>query len=177
MTNEVAVSTPAIPLVPFGSFGPRATPLAGDYPVSTMFVGLGQVGWHAVSLIADMIASSISAKDQGQVQYLAIARRPTVLPEDRLGRDHSLLLSLDETDWAHIPGRYSGAGVARWWPKPPRERTSTPEYTNIRAYGRLLLYDNPTLVNEAIVQRCMNLIKGTSRQHGDGRRQIVIVSS
>src|SRR5258708_9612746 len=177
MTNQVTVSTPVIPLVPFGSFGPRATPLAGDYPVSTMVVGLGQVGWHAVSLISNMVNASIAPKDHGQVQYLAIARRPTVVPEGRLGREHCLLLSLDETDWAHIPGRYSGAGVARWWPKPPRDRATMPEISNIRAYGRLLLFDNPTIVNETIVQRTNNLVKHSLRPNGDGRRLIILVTS
>ncbi len=177
MTNQVAISDADVSLVPFGSFGPRAAPLTGDYPVSTLFIGLGQVGWQAVSRVASMMNASLSAKDLGHVQYLAIARRPAVIPEGRLARENCLLLSLEETDWAHVPGRYSGAGVARWWPKPPRDRASTPEYTNIRAYGRLLLYDNPTLVNETLVQRCMNLVKGSARPQGDGRRMVVMLSS
>jgi hypothetical protein len=177
MTNQATISDTELSLVPFGSFGPRATALPGDYPVSTLFIGLGQVGWQAVSHIATMMNASLNAKDLAHVQYLAIARRPALIPEGRLGRENCLLLSLEETDWAHVPGRYSGAGVARWWPKPPRDRASTPEYTNIRAYGRLLLYDNPTLVNETLVQRCTNLVKGSARPHGDGRRLVILVSS
>src|ERR1041384_3936809 len=177
MTNQVTISDTDLSLVPFGSFGPRATALPGDYPVSTMFIGLGQVGWQAVSHVATMMNASLNPKDLAHVQYLAIARRPAVVPDNPLGRENCLLLSLEETDWAHVPGRYSGAGVARWWPKPPRERSATPDYTNIRAYGRLLLYDNPTLVNETLVQRCLNLVKGSARPHGDGRRLIVILSS
>src|SRR5258708_1652405 len=170
-------TTSAVSLVPFGSFGPRATPLSGEYTTSTLFVGLGQVGWHTVSLISNMLNSSLSQKDLGHVQYLAIAKRPAVTPEGRLGREHLLLLSLEETDWAHIPGRYSGVGVARWWPKPPRDRAAMPDMNNIRAYGRLLLYDNPSLVNEAVIQRTNNLVAAGMRPGADGRRLVVLAAS
>src|SRR5574340_1575526 len=106
MTDAAAVRTPDVSLVPYGGFGPRTTPLNGDYPIATLFVGLGQVGWHAVSLIQSMLNACISAKDLTHVQYLAVARRPAVIPEGRLGRENCLLLSLEETNWVHVPGRY-----------------------------------------------------------------------
>ncbi|MEP7288930.1 MAG: tubulin-like doman-containing protein [Chloroflexota bacterium] len=177
MTNQIAASDPVLSLVPFGGFGPRATPLAGEYPLATLFVGLGQVGWHAVSLISTMLNASLPSKDLAQVQYLAIARRPPVLPEGRLGRENCLLLSLEETNWSHIPGRYSAMGVARWWPKPPRDLAAMPEMNEIRAYGRLLLFDNPMLVNDTLTQRTTALVNHSARPTGDGRRLIVIVGS
>ncbi len=175
MTDPTAA--PNLSLVPFGGYGPRATPLGGDYPIATLFIGLGQVGWHAVSLIQNMLNASLSAKDLSHVQHLAIARRPTVIPEGRLGRENCLLLSLEETDWAHVPGRYSGAGVARWWPKPPRDRSLVPDYTEIRSYGRLLLFENPALLNDTVVMRTTNLVQQSMRPGCDGRRLVILVAS
>src|SRR5215831_19818331 len=110
MSNPAASPDPAVSLVPLGGFGPRAIPLNSDYPLSTLFLGLGQVGWHAASLLQGMINVSLQPKDLARVQFFAIARRPTVIPDGRLGRDNCLLLSLEETDWTHVPGRYAGAG-------------------------------------------------------------------
>ena len=89
----------------------------------------------------------------------------------------SLLLGLEETDWAHVPGRYAGAGVARWWPKPPRDRTIAPDHTAIRCYGRLLLFENPKLVNDTLQQRVNLLIQNSNRPGSDNRRLIVILAS
>src|SRR5258708_37361651 len=139
MSNQTTINDTDMSLVPFGAFGPRAAPLTGDYPVSTLIVGLGQVGWQAVAHVASMVTSSLAPKDVSHVQYLAIARRPPVLPENRLSRENLLLLSLEETDWAHIPGRYSGAGECRVWANPPRQRCSVPSCTNIGASARLLI--------------------------------------
>src|SRR5207247_6871899 len=100
-----------------------------------------------------------------------------VIPEGRLGRENCLLLSLEETDWAHVPGRYSGAGVARWWPKPPRDRSLAPDYTAIRCYGRLLLFENPQLLNDTVIQRLSNLIQHSMRPGCDGRRLVIIAAS
>jgi hypothetical protein len=172
-----SAGTTNISLVPFGGFGPRAAPLNGDYPLATLFVGLGQVGWHAVSLIQNMLSVSLTPKDLAHVQYLAIARRPAVFLEGRLSRENCLLLSLEETDWAHVPGRYAGAGVARWWPKPPRDRSLVPDYTAMRCYGRLLLFENPILVNDTLQQRIATLIQQSKAPGTDGRRLIVIVTS
>jgi Tubulin like/AAA domain len=177
MTDRPAASNSGLSLVPFGGYGPRATPLSGDYPIATLVIGLGQVGWHAVSLLQDMLNASLLPKDLSHVQYLAIARRPAVIPEGRLGRENCLLLSLEETDWAHVPGRYSGAGVARWWPKPPRDRSLAPEYTAIRCYGRLLLFENPQLLNDTVIQRLSNLIQQSLRPGCDGRRLVIIAAS
>src|SRR3954452_8264725 len=107
MSDMVTAGIAELSLVPLGSFGPRTTALNGDYPLATLIVGLGQVGWHAASLIQNMVSASISAKDLKHIQYLAVARRPAVVPEGRLGRENSLLITLEETDWAHVPGRYS----------------------------------------------------------------------
>ncbi|MCC7447450.1 MAG: hypothetical protein IT324_08550 [Anaerolineae bacterium] len=177
MTDAAAVKTPDVSLVPFGGFGPRTTPLNGDYPIATLFVGLGQVGWHAVSLIQSMLNACLSAKDLSHVQYLAVARRPAVIPEGRLGRENCLLLSLEETNWAHVPGRYSAAGVARWWPKPPRDMSLAPDHTAIRSYGRLLLFENPNLINDAVQQRVSHLVQHSNRPGGEGRRLVVLVAS
>src|SRR5437763_12640177 len=105
MSEMATTSTAEISLVPLGSFGPRVTALNGDYPIATLIIGLGQVGWHAASLIQTMLNASLPAKDLVHVQYLAIARRPTVIPEGRLGRENSRLVTLEETDWADVPGR------------------------------------------------------------------------
>ncbi len=177
MMDAVTVSSPDVSLVPFGGFGPRATPLNGEYPIATLFVGLGQVGWHAVSLIQNMLNISLPAKDLAHIQYMAIARRPAVIPEGRLSREHCLLLTLEETDWVHVPGRYSAAGVARWWPKPPRDMSLIPDHTAIRSYGRLLLFENPTLINDALQQRISHLIQHSNRPGGEGRRLVIIVTS
>src|SRR5579859_7757642 len=178
MSNQIAAPADAsMTLAPFGAFGPRAGALNGDYPVATLFVGIGQIGWQAVSRISTMMAASIAAKDLNHVQYFAVARRPAVMPEGRLGRENSLLLSLEETDWAHVPGRYSGAGVARWWPKPPRDRALMADYTNIRAYGRLLLYDNPNVVNETLLQRASNLVQASKQPQGDLPRLVILTAS
>ncbi|HLY28582.1 MAG TPA: tubulin-like doman-containing protein, partial [Aggregatilineales bacterium] len=178
MSNQIAApSDVSVTLAPYGAFGPRATALSGDYPVATLFIGIGQVGWQSVSRISTMMADTIAAKDLNHVQYFAVARRPAVIPEGRLGRENSLLLTLEETDWAHVPGRYSGAGVARWWPKPPRDRSLMADYTSIRAYGRLLLYDNPTLVNETILQRVNNLVQASKGPQGDLPRLVVLTAS
>src|SRR5260221_11157631 len=176
MSNQTSITDDDMLLVPFGAFGPGAAPLTGDYPVSTLIVGLGQVGWQAVAHVASMVTSSLAPKDVPHVKYLAIARRPPVLPENRLSRENLLLLSLEETDWAHIPGRYSGAGVARWWPKPPRERASVPDYTDIRAYGRLLMYENPALISDSMAQRTAALVQDSPRAHTSGRLGIVRAS-
>src|SRR5450432_2579601 len=176
MSNLPPSSDNDMSLVPFGDFGPRAMAVTGDYQVPTLIVGLGQVGWQAASRVATMVTSSLASKDLSRVQYLAIARRPAVLPENRLARENCLLLSLEETNWAHIPGRYSGAGVARWWPKPPRERASVPDYTDIRAYGRLLLYENPALISDTLAQRTAALVQDSTRAHGDKRLIIVLAS-
>ncbi len=177
MSNPVGSPDPNLALAPFGGFGPRATLVGGDYPIATLFVGLGQVGWHAVSLIQNMLNVSLLPKDLSHVQYLAIARRPTVIPEGRLSRENTLLLTLEETDWAHVPGRYAGAGVARWWPKPPRERATVPDYTGVRCYGRLLLFENPALINETLQQRTSLMVQHSMRPGCDQRRLIVIAAS
>jgi hypothetical protein len=179
MTDSVAISTSEseLSLVPFGGFGPRAAPLTGDYPIATLFIGLGQVGWHAVSLIQNMLNVSLAPKDLAHVQYLAIARRPAVIPEGRLSRENCLLLSLEETDWTHVPGRYSGAGVARWWPKPPRDLSLIPDHTAMRCYGRLLLFENPLLINDTMLQRTSKLVQHSGHAGCDGRRLVVIVAS
>jgi hypothetical protein len=178
MTNQPMLSGDAsVALVPIGSFGPRAVPLTGEYPLSTMFVGLGQVGWQALSMLSTMLATTLSAKELTHIQYLAIARRPSVMPDWRLSRENTLLLSLEETDWTHIPGRYSGSGVARWWPKPPRDRSAMPDMVDIRAYGRLLLYENPQLINDTLVPRIEALVKDSKRPGSEGRSLIVILGS
>jgi hypothetical protein len=135
---------------------------------------LGQVGWHAVSLIQNMLNVSLPPKDLAHVQYLAVARRPAVIPEGRLSRENCLLLSLEETDWTHVPGRYSGAGVARWWPKPPRDQSLIPDHTAMRCYGRLLLFENPLLINDTMLQRTSKLVQHSAHVGSDGRRLVVI---
>src|SRR5258708_10792736 len=176
MSNQTTINDTDMSLVPFGAFGPRAAPLTGDYPVSTLIVGLGQVGWQAVAHVASMVTSSLAPSDVSQVQYVEMAAGPPAFPETRLSRENLLLLSLEETDWAHIPGRYSGAGVARWWPKPPRERASVPDYTDIRAYGRLLMYENPALISDSMAQRTAALVQDSARAHTSGRLVIVLAS-
>src|SRR3982751_1266773 len=100
MTEIATTDTAEISLVPLGSFGPGAVALTGDFPIATLVIGLGQVGWHAASMIQSMVNASLPAKDLSHIQYLVIARRPTVIPEGRLGREHCLLVTLEETDWA-----------------------------------------------------------------------------
>ncbi len=165
------------PLVPFGTFGPRAAPVNVEYPVATLVVGLGQVGWHAVSLLSQMAQAAIPKTDTARIQYFAIARRPSVIPDNRLGRDHQLLLTTEETDWVAIPGRYSGAGVARWWPKPLRDKTLITDFSTVRAYGRLLLFENPTFASELLAQRVEQLMQTAQRPGSDGRCSILILSS
>jgi hypothetical protein len=165
------------PLAPFGAFGPRAAPITAEYPLATLVVGLGQVGWHAASLLSHMAQTALPKTDTSRVQYFAIARRPSVVPEGRLGRDHQLLLTTEETDWVTIPGRYSGAGVARWWPKPLRDKALISDFTTVRAYGRLLLFENPTFVSELLEQRVSQLTQTARRPGSDGRCSILILAS
>lgn len=167
----------ALSLIPFGTLGPRAGAMVADYPVATLVVGLGQVGWHAVSLLSAMTATAIPKNDQQRLQFLAIARRPAVIPENRLGRENSLLLSTEDMDWVAVPGRYSGAGVARWWPKPLRDKSLVTDHAQIRAYSRLMLFENPTLVGDLLHQRATLLGQMAGRQGGDGRSSIIVLAS
>ncbi|MEP7284659.1 MAG: tubulin-like doman-containing protein [Chloroflexota bacterium] len=164
-------------LVPLGAFGPRVTPLVGNYPISTLLLGLGQVGWHAVSLFSTMLKSSLALKDPARIQYLAIASRPPVIPAGWLYRNNTLLLTLSETDWTRIPGHYSNVGVARWWPKPLRDKSNAPDPTSVRSYGRLLLFDDPKVVYSTLQQRMGQLVQQSTRPGSDGRRLILIVAS
>ncbi len=176
MMGQTATLSAAPALVPFGAFGPRVTPLAGRYPVSTLVLGLGQVGWHAVSLFSKMLTAGIAPEQPGRIQYLAVARRPPVIPEGWLYQDNYLPLSLAETGWSQIPNHYT-SGVARWWPKPPRDQSLITDHTLVRAYGRLLLFDDPKRVTDELQQRVVSLIRQSIQPGSDGRRLILILAS
>jgi len=173
---QTATLNAAPALVPFGAFGPRVAPLTGNYPVATLVLGLGQVGWHAASLFSKMLSAGIAPEQTGRIQYLALARRPPVIPEGWLYQDNYLPLTLAETDWAQIPNHYT-SGVARWWPKPPRDQSLVTDHTMVRAYGRLLLFDDPKRVTDELQQRVVQLIRQSIQPGSDGRRLILILSS
>src|SRR5687768_16599577 len=103
------ILNPVQSLVPLGAFGPRAALSMDDYPISTLVLGLGQVGWHAASLMSGIIKTTFAAAP-GRIQVYAIASRPPVIPVGWLYKEDCLLLTLSETDWAHVPTYYARSG-------------------------------------------------------------------
>jgi hypothetical protein len=177
MVMPSALTEPIRSLIPFGALGPRTAPIPFEYAVTTLIVGVGQVGWHAASLLSTMVNTTFSAKEIARIQYFSIARRPSVIPEGRLPREQTLLLTSEEIDWVAVPGRYAGTGVARWWPKPPRDKTLVANHAAIRAYNRLLLFENPNLVTETLEQRTKGLLQNALRPGSDGRIAVILVGS
>ncbi|MBN1678657.1 MAG: AAA family ATPase [Anaerolineae bacterium] len=144
-------SPSAYSLVSLGEFGERARSLHGDLREVALVIGLGQVGLLAVAQLHTMLHVMLTRREiQSKVRLLAIARRRSIRQEIILPREERLMPSMDSIGWGDVPGRYAQLGVAQWWPHSPRLRDILEDPSHVRAYNRLLLFDNAALISEAL---------------------------
>ncbi|MBN1201439.1 MAG: AAA family ATPase [Anaerolineae bacterium] len=138
-------------LVSLGEFGARARPLREELHEATLVIGLGYVGLQAVARLNGMLHAMLTHRDMHtNIRLLAIARRRSIREESILPREQRLTLDIDTISWGDVPGRYAQLGVAQWWPHSPRAREVLDDPAQIRAFGRLLLFNNAALVSESL---------------------------
>lgn len=165
-------------LTSLGQFGERARPIKAELQEAALIIGLGQVGLHAVARTHDMLDAMLSARErQSNIRMLAIHRQRSIREETVLPREERLVLSLDLPAWSDVPGRYAQLGVAQWWPHSPRAREVQADPTLVRAYSRLMLFDNAALVSETLY-KLMRWVQdvGTGRNLQLKRRVYILAS-
>ncbi len=170
--------TETFTLVSLGRFGERARPLRAPLRQAVLVIGLGQVGLRAVARVHAMFERLLPQRErQANVRLLALARRRSLREEAMLPREERLLLEMDALPWTDVPGRYSHLGVPRWWPHSPRSREVLNEPHLVRAYNRLLLFDNAALVGETLYKLTQWLHSvGVGRKQEWDRRIYVLAS-
>jgi hypothetical protein len=165
-------------LVSLGQFGDRARPLQGQMREASLIIGLGQVGLQAVTQAHELLNALLAKREmQNNVRLLAIARRRSIREEARLPREARLVLNMDQIAWSDVPGRYAPIGVAKWWPHSPRDARILEDPTQVRAYSRLILFDNAALISETLFKLARWLGEvGTGRSLDLERRVYVLAS-
>ncbi|HEX3050559.1 MAG TPA: hypothetical protein VHP83_07895, partial [Aggregatilineaceae bacterium] len=165
-------------LIALGEFGDRARPLRDELREAALMIGLGQVGLQAVASLHQMVGGLLTRREiQSKVRLLAIARRRSLREDSALPRDERLTLDLDPIAWGDVPGRYAPLGVAQWWPHSPVAREILDDPAQVRAYSRLMLYDNAALVSETLYKSIQWLNEvGTGRDLKLARRIYVLAS-
>jgi hypothetical protein len=165
-------------LISLGEFGERARPLEVPLGEAALVIGLGQVGLQAVVRLRAMLCDLLPPRElQGNVRLLAIARHRSLREEAALPREERLTLHMDQLPWSDIPGRYAQLGVAQWWPHSPRAQEAREDPALVRAFSRLLLFHNASLVSEALFKRMQWLAEaGTGRQLQLTRRVYVLAA-
>lgn len=165
-------------LAALGQFGDRARPVAAQLHQAVLVIGLGSIGMKAVARTHGMLEHLLTRREwQNNVRLMAIARRRSLREEAALPREERLSLDIDTLPWSDVPGRYSAMGVPQWWPHSPRAREVLDEPAQVRAYNRLLLYDNAALVSETLYKlvRWLHDV-GTGREL-DLERHIFVMAS
>jgi len=169
---------PECELAALGELGSRARPLTGPLREAALIIGLGQVGLRAVGRLHAMLSATLPPPVlRDQVRLLAIARRRAQRDDVPLPRDARLLLSIDPLPWSEVPGRYAGLGLARWWPRSPRSRELLDDPTRVRAFSRLLLFENAALVNETLWRLVTWLDNAGPRQARGLVRRVYLIGS
>jgi hypothetical protein len=165
-------------LVSLGQFGDRARPVHHQLREAALVIGLGQVGLQAVTRVHEMLGALVSRREyQNNVRLLAMARRRSIREEAGLPREARLVLNMNPINWSDVPGRYAQIGVAQWWPHSPRGREVHDDPTRVRAYSRLVLFDNAGLISETLFKLVRWLHEvGTGRDLKLARRIYVIAS-
>ncbi len=165
-------------LVTLGQFGDRARPAQARLHQAALVIGVGHVGMQAAIRVHNMLPHLLTRREQqGNVRLLAIARRRSLREEAALPREERLSLDMETLPWSDVPGRYSASGVPQWWPHSPRAREVHDEPMQVRAYNRLLLYDNAALVGETLYKLVQWLHQvGTGREL-DMPRHIYLMAS
>jgi hypothetical protein len=165
-------------LVSLGQFGDRARPSHNQLREASLVIGLGQVGVQAVVRVHEMLGTLMARREyQNNVRLLAMARRRSIREEAGLPREARLVLNMDPINWSDVPGRYAQIGVAQWWPHSPREREVIDDPARVRAYSRLVLFDNAALISETLFKLARWLHEvGTGRDLKLTRRIYVLAS-
>jgi len=165
-------------LVSLGQFGARTRPMSGEMRDAVLVIGVGRVGLHAVARVREMLQASLPRRElQANVRLLAIARRRSLREEVVLPREERLMLDMEAIAWSDVPGRYAQMGVARWWPHSPRLREALDDLWLVRAYNRLLLYDNAALISETLFKLVRWLREVGTGSSRDVRRRILVLGS
>jgi hypothetical protein len=168
----------AYSLVSLAQFGDRARPSHNRLREAALIIGLGQVGMQAVTRVHKMLGTLMTRREvQNNVRLLAMARRRSIREEAGLPREARLVLNMNPIHWSDVPGRYAQIGVAQWWPHSPRDREVYDDPTRVRAYSRLVLFDNAALISETLFKLARWLHEvGTGRDLKLTRRIYVMAS-
>lgn len=165
-------------LMTLGQFGERARPAQARLNQAVLVIGLGYVGMQATVRIHRMLEHLITRRElQNNVRLLAIARRRSLRMEAALPREERLSLDMDGLPWSDVPGRYSAMGVPQWWPHSPRAPEMLNDPTQVRAYNRLMLYDNAALVGETLYKTVQWLHDVGTGRDLNIQRHIFVVGS
>jgi hypothetical protein len=165
-------------LISLGQFGDRARASHNQLREAALVIGLGQVGLQAATRIHEMLGALLARREyQNNVRLLAVARRRSIREEAGLPREARLVLNMDPLNWSDVPGRYAQMGVSQWWPHSPRDRDVHDDPTRVRAYSRLVLFDNAALISETFFKLVRWLHEvGTGRDLRLQRRIYVVAS-
>jgi hypothetical protein len=165
-------------LVSLAQFGDRARPFQTPLREAALVIGLGQVGLQAITRLHDLLGALMTRREyQNNVRLLAMARRRSIREEAGLPREMRLVLNMEPLGWGDVPGRYAPMGVAQWWPHSPRDRQVLDDPGRVRAYNRLVLFDNAALISETLFKLVRWLHEvGTGRDLKLARRIYVITS-
>lgn len=177
-TGAMMPDTNNFALVSLGQFGTRTRTFQTPLREAALIIGLGHVGLQAVAHLHHMTSAMLSRRElQANIRMLAIARRRSIRDEATVPREARLVLNLDPIDWSDVPGRYAQIGVSQWWPHSPRAREILDDPNRVRAYSRLMLFDNAALVSETLFKqvRWLNEV-GSARALNLTKRIYVLAS-